>query len=73
MVLDGGLGYFELEGSGESGTMRVQFGNSVVTASGATVLRINLDNPPGELRSSQATRTWSAALPWRSTCMAGRA
>ena len=49
MVLDGGLGYFELEGSGESGTMRVQFGNSVVTASGATVLRINLDNPPGEL------------------------
>jgi hypothetical protein len=49
MVLDGGLGYFELEGAGESGTMRVQFGNSVVTASGPAVLRINMDNPPGEL------------------------
>jgi hypothetical protein len=49
IVLDGGLGYFELEGSPESGTMRVQFGKSVVTASGAAVLRINMDNPPGEL------------------------
>jgi hypothetical protein len=64
IVLDGGLGYFELQGAsqasasqagagqsgaGQAGTMRVRFGDAVVTASGFTVLRINLDNPPGEL------------------------
>jgi hypothetical protein len=49
IVLDGGLGYFELEGSPESGTLRVLFGNSAVTASGPAVIRINLDTPPGVL------------------------
>jgi len=44
-----GLGYFELQGDTQSGHMRVQFGNSMVTASGFTVLRVNVDNPPGEL------------------------
>ncbi|MGD0520645.1 MAG: FecR family protein [Terracidiphilus sp.] len=49
IALEGGLGYFELQGSGHAGPIRIRFGDSVVTASGFTVLRINLDNPPGEL------------------------
>jgi hypothetical protein len=47
--LEAGLGYFELQGGGEAGTIRVRFGDSTVTASGFTVLRINIDNPPGEV------------------------
>jgi hypothetical protein len=49
MTLDGGLGYFELQNGPQSGAMSVKFGDSAVTASGFTVLRINLDNAPGEL------------------------
>ncbi len=49
IALESGLGYFELQGSGQAGPIRVRFGDSVVTASGFTVLRINLDNPSGEL------------------------
>ena len=48
MALDGGLAYFELQGSGD-GEMRVMFGDSVATASGFTVMRIHMDTPPGEL------------------------
>lgn len=47
--LEGGLGYFELQGSGQAGSIRIRFGDSVVTAGSPTVLRINLDNPPGAL------------------------
>jgi hypothetical protein len=49
IVLEGGLGYFELQGKGQAGYFRLRFGDSVVTAGGFTVLRINLDHPPGEL------------------------
>ena len=49
MLLEGGLGYFEMQGKGRAGHLRVRFGESVVTAGGFAVLRINLDNPPGEL------------------------
>jgi hypothetical protein len=49
IALEGGLGYFELQGGGQSGAMRVKFADSVATATGFTVLRINLDAPPGEL------------------------
>ena len=49
IVLEGGLGYFEVQGGGQAGAIRIRFGDSVVTAGGFTVLRINLDNPPGEL------------------------
>jgi hypothetical protein len=49
ITLDGGLGYFELQNGPQSGAMSVKFGDSVATASGFTVLRVNLDNPPGEL------------------------
>lgn len=47
--LDSGLGYFELQGNSASGQMRVQFGSSSVTSSGFTVVRVDLDNLPGEL------------------------
>lgn len=49
MTLESGLGYFEMQNSPQSGTMSVKFGDSVVSASGFTVLRIDLDNPPGAL------------------------
>lgn len=49
IVLNGGLGYFELQGDSQSNHLRVRFGDSVVTAAGSTVLRVNLDKPPGEL------------------------
>ena len=49
IVLEGGLGYFELQGGGQGGQMRVTFGDSVATATGFTVMRIKMDNPPGEV------------------------
>ncbi|MGB6721720.1 MAG: DUF6600 domain-containing protein, partial [Terracidiphilus sp.] len=49
MTLNGGLAYFELQGGSQSGQMSVHFGDSVVTASGFTVLRVKMDTPPGEL------------------------
>jgi hypothetical protein len=50
IVFESGLGYFELQGAGPgSGQMRVAFADSAVTATGFTVIRIKLDNPPGEL------------------------
>ena len=45
VVLESGLAYFEVQ----AGADRILFGDSVVTASGFTVMRINLDNPPGDL------------------------
>jgi hypothetical protein len=44
-----GLAYFELQGGGQAGQMIVQFGNVQVTTSGFTVLRVDLDNPPGQV------------------------
>jgi hypothetical protein len=49
IALEGGLAYFELQGNGQNGVMTVKFGDSVATASGFTVMRVNLDNLPGEL------------------------
>ncbi len=49
VLLNGGLGYFEIQGQSDSGHMQVRFGDTVVTASGFTVLRIGLDKPPGEV------------------------
>jgi hypothetical protein len=49
IVLESGLGYFDLHSEGASNQMRVRFGDCVVTADGFTVLRINLDSSPGEL------------------------
>jgi hypothetical protein len=49
IVVQSGLVYFELQGESDAGQLRVRFGDSVVTADGLSVLRVNLDNPPGEL------------------------
>jgi hypothetical protein len=49
IVLEGGLGYFEFQGNSQSGQMRIRFGDSVISATGLTVFRLNLDEPPGEL------------------------
>ncbi|MGA8731588.1 MAG: DUF6600 domain-containing protein, partial [Terracidiphilus sp.] len=49
LVLDSGLGYFELQGDTASDHIRVQFDGNTVTTTGFSVLRINLDNPPGEV------------------------
>jgi uncharacterized membrane protein YgcG len=49
IVLESGLAYFELQAGNSAGQIRVRFGDSVATASGFTVLRINVDAPPGEI------------------------
>jgi hypothetical protein len=49
MVLEGGLGYFEGQPGSSTSQFRIRFGDSVATMSGFTVLRINLDTPPGQL------------------------
>jgi hypothetical protein len=49
VALEMGLGYFELQGNGQAGTIRVKFGDSTVTGSGFTVLRVNMDEAPGQL------------------------
>ena len=49
MVLSSGLAYFELQGGDQVGKLSVQFGPDVVTTSGFTVLRVALDNAPGEV------------------------
>jgi len=73
ITLEGGLGYFELQGGTLSGTIKVGFGDSVATASGFTVMRINLDTPRESWLFSQGTHTWNAAALWLSICMAARA
>jgi FecR protein len=49
ILLNSGLAYFEFQGGGQSGQMSVVFGDAQVTTSGFTVVRVNLDNPPGEV------------------------
>jgi uncharacterized membrane protein YgcG len=49
LVLNSGLAYFEFQGGGQAGQMSVQFGDSQVTTSGFTLLRIGMDNPPGQV------------------------
>ncbi len=49
LVLNSGLAYFEFQGGGQAGQLSVQFGDSQVTTSGFTVLRVSMDNPPGEV------------------------
>ncbi len=49
LALNYGLAYFELQDNPHIGQISVHFGDSVVTASGFTVLRITMDKPPGSL------------------------
>jgi hypothetical protein len=48
VLLTSGLGYFEMSGN-TANQLITRFGDSKVTASGFTVIRVNLDNPPGEV------------------------
>lgn len=50
LVLQSGLAYFELQaGDAASSRTIAHFGDAAVTATGFTVFRLNVDNPPGEL------------------------
>ncbi len=47
--LNSGEGYFELESANQDHPVRVRFGSNVVTASGFTVVRVQLDQSPGNM------------------------
>jgi hypothetical protein len=49
LQLQTGLAYFELQGDTNSSRTTARFGDSTLTASGFTVLRVNIDDPPGEV------------------------
>lgn len=49
LLLESGLAYFELQGDTSSTRTTARFGDGEITASGFSVLRVNLDNPPGEV------------------------
>jgi hypothetical protein len=49
ITMNSGLGYFELQAGSDPGHIVVRFADATVTVSGFTVIRIDLDNPPGEL------------------------
>ena len=49
LLLSSGLSYFELQGDSDSNHIKVRFGDTEVTASGFTVLRIDVDKAPGEV------------------------
>jgi hypothetical protein len=49
LVLTSGLAYFELQGDSSADHTVARFGDSAVTTSGFTVLRVSLDNLPGEV------------------------
>jgi FecR protein len=49
VTLDTGLGYFEIQNGAQPTHFRIRFADSVASPSGFTILRVNLDTPPGEL------------------------
>lgn len=49
VVLNSGLAYFEIQGDSQAKPIRVRFANNLVTTSGFTVVRVNLDYPPGAI------------------------
>ncbi len=49
LAVNGGLAYFEFQGGDQAGQMSIQFGGTAATTSGFTVLRVDLDNPPGQV------------------------
>ena len=49
LTLSGGLSYFELQGGYQNGKIGVHFGPSTLTTSGFTVVRVDLDRPPGQV------------------------
>jgi hypothetical protein len=49
LVLTSGLAYFELQGDSSANHTIARFGDSAITASGFTVMRVSLDSLPGEV------------------------
>ena len=49
VVLNGGLAYFELQPSTADHSVRVSYGPASFSATSFSVVRLTLDNPPGEL------------------------
>lgn len=49
ILLTSGLGYFEFSGNNSSNEMTARFGDSTIQATGFTVVRVNIDTPPGEI------------------------
>ena len=49
LLVNNGLAYFELQGDSDSNHIRVRFGETLITTSGFTVLRVNVDKAPGEV------------------------
>jgi FecR protein len=49
ITLNNGLAYFEIQTATQPNHFRVRFGDNVVSASGFTIFRANLDTPPGEV------------------------
>jgi len=49
LTLNNGLSYFELQGGYQNGKIGVHFGDSEVTTSGFTVLRVDMDRLPGQV------------------------
>jgi len=49
LVMNSGLGYFEIQGDQPTDKNEIRFSGATVTTSGFSVLRVDLDDPPGEL------------------------
>jgi hypothetical protein len=49
LTVESGEAYFELQSTGQAGVLRVHYGNTTVTGSGFTVLRVQFDSQPGAL------------------------
>ena len=49
ILLESGLAYFELQDGAQDGPIRVHFGDALATTTGFTVIRVRIDNSPGEL------------------------
>jgi len=48
LALNGGLAYVEIP-AGVNGQLRIHFGSSMATLTGAAIVRIRMDTPPGDL------------------------
>ena len=49
LMLNSGMGYFELQGGNQGSPIKVQFGAGVLTASGFTTFRLKLDEGPANV------------------------
>ena len=64
VVLNSGMGYFEVQDGGHDRPMRVRFGSTVITASGFTVLRLKLDDGPASVAVFSGNARLDGAGGW---------